>query len=184
MDGFAYANRTTESIEYTENDFQSEFNGQQEGIGTAVSWARTGKIGEPSQPGKLKPGRFSVLSPRGRLCNPISGLVVYFNFTNSKTKIAQTPTVTGNCAACASRNEPPRGSRKERQNIATAVSIPRTNLLFQVMVVSPRLVGPPALPCNVVWAVADILRRNQLLARSNSNRRVLRRFSPAFSASP
>jgi len=59
----------------------------------------------------------------------------YFSFTKSKTKIAQTPTVIGNCAACASRNEPPRGTRKERQNIATAVSIPRSSLLFQVMII-------------------------------------------------
>jgi len=27
----------------------------------------------------------------------------YFSFAKSKTKIAQTPTVTGNCAACVSR---------------------------------------------------------------------------------
>ena len=56
----------------------------------------------------------------------------YFNFTKSKTKIAQTPTVTGNCAACASRrNEPPLGIAKVNKNMATAVSIPRTNLVIQ-----------------------------------------------------
>src|ERR1700674_2828223 len=63
----------------------------------------------------------------------------YFSFTKSKTKIAQTPTVTGNCAACASRrNEPPFGIAKVSKNIATAVSIPRTNLLFQFIFVLPR----------------------------------------------
>ena len=63
----------------------------------------------------------------------------YFSFTKSKTKIAHTPTVTGNCAACASRrNEPPLGIAKLSKNIATAVSIPRTNLLFQFIFVLPR----------------------------------------------
>jgi hypothetical protein len=52
----------------------------------------------------------------------------YFSFTKSKTKIAQTPTVTGNCAACASRrNDPPLGIAKVSKSMATAVSIPRTN---------------------------------------------------------
>jgi hypothetical protein len=61
----------------------------------------------------------------------------YFSFTKSKTKIAHTPTVTGNCAACASRrNDPPLGIAKVSRSIATAVSIPRTNLLFQFIFVS------------------------------------------------
>ena len=47
---------------------------------------------------------------------------LYFSFTKSKTEIAQTPTVTGNCAACASRrNEPPLG-------IAKAIPIHRVSL--------------------------------------------------------
>src|ERR1700690_2610835 len=96
----------------------------------------------------------------------------YFSFTNSKTKIAQTPTVMGNCAACASRNEPPRGSKNERQNIATAVSIPRISLLFQGMVVSPRLVGSPSPPANLSRAVADILRRNPALGERDLDRAV------------
>src|SRR6266576_6748736 len=33
----------------------------------------------------------------------------YLSFTNSRTKIAQIPTVTGNCTNCASRSAPPRG---------------------------------------------------------------------------
>ena len=61
----------------------------------------------------------------------------YFSFTKSKTKIAQTPTVTGNCAACVSRrNEPPPlGSAKLSKSMAIAVSIPSTNLLFHVIFV-------------------------------------------------
>src|SRR5580692_4701859 len=63
----------------------------------------------------------------------------HFSFTKSKTKIAQTPTVMGNWAACASCNEPPRGRARERKNMATAVAIPRISLLFQVIVVFPRV---------------------------------------------
>src|SRR5271155_925459 len=63
-------------------------------------------------------------------------LSFYFSFTNSKTKMAHTPTVTGNWAACASCSVPPRGMAKERTNIAAAVSIPRISLVFGVMVVS------------------------------------------------
>src|SRR5580704_18147691 len=66
---------------------------------------------------------------------------LYFSFTNSKTKMAHTPTVTGNWAACASCNAPPRGMAKERTNIAAAVSIPRISLVFGVMVVSASSFG-------------------------------------------
>jgi len=55
----------------------------------------------------------------------------------------------GNCAACASRNEPPRGSAKERKNIAKAVSIPRINLVFQVIVVFPLVCVRP--PCRLSY---------------------------------
>jgi len=61
----------------------------------------------------------------------------YFSLTNNKTKIAHTPTVTGNSASCASRNAPPRGSAKVSANINRAVSIPRTNFVFQFMWLSP-----------------------------------------------
>ena len=72
----------------------------------------------------------------------------YFSFTKSKTKIAHTPTVTGNCAACASRrNEPPLGSAKLSKSMATAVSIPRTNLLFQVIFALPRAQLPMCWVC-------------------------------------
>jgi hypothetical protein len=57
----------------------------------------------------------------------------YFSFTKSKTKIAHTPTVTGNCTNAASRNGPPLGSAYVSNIIATAVSTPRTSLLFQFM---------------------------------------------------
>jgi hypothetical protein len=58
----------------------------------------------------------------------------YFSFTKSKTKIAHTPTVIGNCANSASRMELPLGSRKLNPNIAKAVSIPRANLVLEFMV--------------------------------------------------
>jgi hypothetical protein len=57
----------------------------------------------------------------------------YFSFTKSKTKIAHTPTVTGNCTRAASRIEPPRGKAYVRNIIARAVSTPNTNLVFQFM---------------------------------------------------
>ncbi len=58
-------------------------------------------------------------------------IVLYFNFTNNKTKIAQTPTVTGNRANCASPNALPLGTRYVSPNIAKAVSTPRTNLILE-----------------------------------------------------
>ncbi len=70
----------------------------------------------------------------------------YFSFTKSKTKIAHTPTVTGNCTKAASRNEPPRGSAYVSNIIARAVSTPSANLLFQLMsnLTFPELVGSQA----------------------------------------
>jgi hypothetical protein len=66
-----------------------------------------------------------------------SDTVSYFNFTKSKTKIAHTPTVTGNITNCVSRNAPPLGTAKVSSNIAKAVSIPRTNLVLEFMLVHP-----------------------------------------------
>ena len=62
----------------------------------------------------------------------------YFNFTKSKTKIAHTPTVTGNCTNTASRIALPLGSTKVSPNIAKAVSIPSANLLLEFILVLPR----------------------------------------------
>jgi len=62
----------------------------------------------------------------------------YFNFTNNKTKIAHTPTVTGNCTNCASRTALPLGTKNVSPNIAKAVSIPRANLVLKSIVVLPR----------------------------------------------
>jgi hypothetical protein len=61
----------------------------------------------------------------------------YFNFTKSKTKIAHTPTVIGNCTSTASRIAVPLGSTNVSANIAKAVSIPRVNLVFEFIVVLP-----------------------------------------------
>lgn len=57
----------------------------------------------------------------------------YFNLTNSNTKIAHIPTVTGNCTTAASRIAPPRGSAKVSNIMAKAVSVPTTSLPFQFM---------------------------------------------------
>jgi hypothetical protein len=62
----------------------------------------------------------------------------YFNFTNSKTKIAHTPTVIGNSTNDASLSEPPRGSAYVRSIMARAVSTPTANLPFQFIPVRPR----------------------------------------------
>jgi type IV secretory pathway VirB3-like protein len=61
----------------------------------------------------------------------------YFSFTKSSTKIAQTPTVRGNCTRAASRNGVPLGSAKVSAAMTTAVSTPTTNLLFEFMFVLP-----------------------------------------------
>jgi hypothetical protein len=59
----------------------------------------------------------------------------YFNFTNNNTKMAHTPTVTGNCASAAlCTNEPPLGNANVSSIMHNAVNMPRVNLLFQVMV--------------------------------------------------
>jgi hypothetical protein len=81
-----------------------------------------------------------VWVPRGML--PYFGNSSYLSFTKSKTKIAHTPTVTGNCAASPSRKNEPLGSANVSKNIATAVSIPRTNLLFQFIFLLPRFQLP------------------------------------------
>lgn len=60
--------------------------------------------------------------------------VAYFNFTNSSTKIAHTPTVKGNCAnAALCTNVPPLGRAKVKSIMHSAVNIPSDSLLFQVM---------------------------------------------------
>ena len=83
----------------------------------------------------LQPGHVVVAisghtasSPSQRLRRP--SLPSYFSFTKSKTKIAHTPTVTGNCTNCASCTGPPRGTAKVSRNIATAVSVPSASLVF------------------------------------------------------
>ena len=48
----------------------------------------------------------------------------YFSFTKSRTKIAHTPTVTGNCTKAASRNWPPLGSVLL---FLPAIDLPETN---------------------------------------------------------
>jgi hypothetical protein len=82
----------------------------------------------------------------------------YFNFTNSKTNIAQIPTVTGNCTNCASCTAPPLGSKNVKPNIASAVSTPKTNFVIQFMVVSPFMVfaAPREMPhgwCFRGWSI-------------------------------
>jgi hypothetical protein len=59
----------------------------------------------------------------------------YFSFTNRRTKIAQTATVTGNWTRTASRIALPLGSANVSANIANAVSIPRSNLILLFIVV-------------------------------------------------
>jgi len=55
----------------------------------------------------------------------------YFSFTKSKTKIAQTPTVMGNCAISAFCMALPRGKVSVKADIANAVRIPRASFAFQ-----------------------------------------------------
>ena len=90
----------------------------------------------PVQP-LYHPPRCSTLSfasRRGDWASPRR----YFNFTNSKTKIAHTPTVIGNSTNDASLSEPPRGSAYVRSIMARAVRTPTANLPFQFIPVRPR----------------------------------------------
>src|SRR5215471_15455410 len=69
----------------------------------------------------------------------------YFNFTNSKTKIAHTPTVIGNCTSAALRTGPPPGSAYVRAIIANAVRIPTSSLLQLMCLTSDLRFAPPVL---------------------------------------
>jgi hypothetical protein len=59
----------------------------------------------------------------------------YLSFTKRSTKIAHTPTVTGNWTKTASRIALPLGRAKVRTNIAKAVSIPSISLTLLFIVV-------------------------------------------------
>ena len=59
----------------------------------------------------------------------------YFSLTKSKTKIAHTPTVTGNRTNCASRSVFPLGTANVRSAIAKAVRTPSANLVLEFTVV-------------------------------------------------
>jgi hypothetical protein len=67
----------------------------------------------------------------------VSSVVVgsYLSLTKSKTKIAHTPTVTGNRTNCASRSALPRGTANVSNNIAKAVRTPRANFVLECTVV-------------------------------------------------
>jgi hypothetical protein len=57
-----------------------------------------------------------------------SATALYFSFTKSKTKIAQTPTVTGNCAAlCVSQKRPSSWNRKSKQEHSHSREYPEVN---------------------------------------------------------
>src|ERR1700683_1639083 len=89
-------------------------------------------------------GRQNRRSDRAYFSFPFSASP-YFNLTKSKTKIAHTPTVTGNCTTAASRIPPPLGRAYVSTIIARAVSTPTTRCLFQVVGVCPHfplLLGP------------------------------------------
>ncbi len=90
----------------------------------------------------------------------------YLSFTNSRTKMAHTPTVNGNCTSAVSRTDPPLGSRKVSKYIATAVSIPSTSLLFQVMIVSLSLASPRGCSIRRFFARAESKLSNQSDPRS------------------
>lgn len=59
-----------------------------------------------------------------------------FSFTNSSTKIAYIPTVTGNCTSIASRKASPLGSANLSSILARAVSTP-TRILPLGFIVRP-----------------------------------------------
>jgi len=100
-----------------------------------VEWMLSGKNRATAVARRLRTEQSALHSGRGGM--QLDGS--YLSFTNSRTKIAHTPTVKGNCTRAESRSVPPRGSRKVSKYIATAVIIPRTSLLFQFMIVSPSI---------------------------------------------
>jgi hypothetical protein len=60
-------------------------------------------------------------------CGSLFSKQRHFNFTNSSTKIAQIPTVMGNCTTMASRIAPPLGRANVSNIMARAVNIPTRN---------------------------------------------------------
>jgi hypothetical protein len=79
-------------------------------------------------------------------------MVSYFSFTKSKTKIAQTPTVTGNIANCVFCSAPPLGTANVSNSMANAVSTPRINLIFEFMLVFASLLGSLVLCDEIILA--------------------------------
>jgi hypothetical protein len=62
----------------------------------------------------------------------------YLSFTKSSTKIAHTPTVSGNKMTCALWIEFALGRVNVKADIAIAVSTPRTNFAFQLIVATSK----------------------------------------------
>lgn len=90
---------------------------QHEVWGALIAWSR-------QRPGEIWVPAHSVL-------------LFYFNLTKSRTKIAHTPTVTGNRTNCASRSALPRGTANVSNSIAKAVRTPRDNLVLEFTVCLP-----------------------------------------------
>ena len=91
-----------------------------------------------SPPKRLKPALLEPHTARLKSCPPeLPSRIAsrYFSFTKSNTKIAHTPTVTGNRTNCASRSVFPLGTANVSSAIAKAVKTPRANLVFECTVV-------------------------------------------------
>ena len=91
-----------------------------------------------SPPKRLKPALLERHTARLKSCPPeLASRTAsrYFSFTKSNTKIAHTPTVTGNRTNCASRSVFPLGTANVSSAIAKAVRTPRANLVFECTVV-------------------------------------------------
>ena len=98
--------------------------------------ARVTQLAAPPQ--RLKPVLVEPHTARLKSCRPefVSRSVSrYFSLTKSNTKIAHTPTVTGNRTNCASRSVFPLGTANVSSAIAKAVKTPRANLVFECTVV-------------------------------------------------
>lgn len=113
-------------------------------------------VGKPPLHGLTRDDGRAHCAAEGDSVNTENRAAFYFSFTNSNTKIAQIPTVIGNCTNEASRSKPPLGRKNVAASIARAVNIPRINL-FQFMLFVPLAVSDfeNGSDCTLLFAPAQ-----------------------------
>ena len=112
---------------------------------------------------RTRPSLVEIVPPTGLPGRQIGRIAFHFSFTNSKTKIAHTPTVIGNCTNTASRTPLPLGSANVSKSIAKAVSVPRANLAFEFIVVLSPCSDPYLCTLTQCWCVVHHPRKQRRL---------------------